>query len=169
MRKSLSIISAVLFIGMLALWIRSYFVMDVIYREVYDHDVSIASEFGTLQLEIDNAHMFGALAHDKVYLGARQMLNLYRASVPFYGFGARIRRSTQLFYVTVPNYSGWQIFIPDWFLAALLMLVPLIYWRKYKIIRHRLLLQCCPHCGYDLRATKSRCPECGREQKGQGS
>jgi hypothetical protein len=53
------------------------------------------------------------------------------------------------------------IFIPYWFFAVTTIPLPLIWARRRR--RERSLRQQgrCPVCGYDLRATPHRCPECG--------
>jgi predicted Zn-ribbon and HTH transcriptional regulator len=64
----------------------------------------------------------------------------------------------------VPQSVRRFIGVPDWLvLAAAGVLPALAYvsasrrWRK----RYRLLHGLCAKCGYDLRATPDRCPECG--------
>jgi len=55
----------------------------------------------------------------------------------------------------------WIFAVPHWFLLALLLPLPLARlghrWRTSKRRRQGL----CENCGYDLRATPERCPECG--------
>ena len=50
---------------------------------------------------------------------------------------------------------------PSWFVAGLLAIVPAVWLRRRRGIRRRCRLGLCPACGYDLRATPDRCPECG--------
>ena len=56
----------------------------------------------------------------------------------------------------------YSVYLPHWFIAILLLLYPLYSvarsvcaWRSNRI-------GCCTVCGYDLRATPDRCPECGK-------
>jgi len=62
-------------------------------------------------------------------------------------------------------YATRKIRLPYWipiFLTALLPLLMLGRWTRTRwqsIRRQRAGL--CPNCGYDLRASKERCPECG--------
>jgi hypothetical protein len=57
--------------------------------------------------------------------------------------------------------SGWRLTLPHWAVAAPLAVLPVVWlvlrWRSRR--RHR--VGCCQKCGYDLRATPDRCPECG--------
>ena len=52
------------------------------------------------------------------------------------------------------------IAVPDWFLLALFALLPLLWLRAAWSRRRRPPPGRCI-CGYDLRASKERCPECG--------
>ncbi|HZL36481.1 MAG TPA: zinc ribbon domain-containing protein [Tepidisphaeraceae bacterium] len=63
----------------------------------------------------------------------------------------------------VPSGSGrtWRIVIPFW-LAALLLVSPVAGWVIVALRRgSRLRRGFCRACGYDLRASAVRCPECG--------
>src|SRR5688500_3993513 len=61
-------------------------------------------------------------------------------------------RVTERFHVLVPY---WAVFT---LMVALMMWPPHLARRMVYQARHRHL---CVYCGYDLRATPARCPECG--------
>jgi hypothetical protein len=59
-----------------------------------------------------------------------------------------------------------EVWIPYWLLAILFAVSPawwLIVTRRRRIQKQRRLNGQCIRCGYDLRATPDRCPECGAE------
>jgi hypothetical protein len=61
-----------------------------------------------------------------------------------------------------------QVTIPFWFPALLLALPPAAWLVARRRRRGQRLRGICTGCGYDLRATPQRCPECGLEVSGAG-
>jgi hypothetical protein len=61
-----------------------------------------------------------------------------------------------------PSLQQWRLVVPYWFVAILSGIHPLRSARAI-ILARRTLPQTakCVRCGYDLRATPERCPECG--------
>ena len=61
------------------------------------------------------------------------------------------------------NTAMYGVAAPLWFVALVLGVVP--GWWLMRILRRRRrgAGSCCRQCGYDLRATPLRCPECGME------
>jgi hypothetical protein len=61
-------------------------------------------------------------------------------------------------------YAQWVA--PFWFIALAAAALPLSWtatrWRSRFRDRRRQNIGLCPACGYDLRASPERCPECGR-------
>ena len=55
--------------------------------------------------------------------------------------------------------SFYALVVPHWFLALLFALLPAV--RLIKRWRNRIPPGNCQKCGYDLRASEDRCPECG--------
>jgi hypothetical protein len=58
-------------------------------------------------------------------------------------------------------YSAHRLYFPHWSLAAIAGILPSMWfwrWRRERVRRKR---GRCLNCGYDLRASPERCPECG--------
>jgi len=65
---------------------------------------------------------------------------------------------------TVNAYFKVLFRVPYWLLAILLAIPPILWSAQFFRLRrrrNRIRNGLCPQCGYDLRATPDRCPECG--------
>jgi hypothetical protein len=68
----------------------------------------------------------------------------------FLGFGADVQLN-----------GGRFINVPYWFLACVAAALPAVAIRRIRARRRIARQGLCPRCGYDLRASPERCPECG--------
>jgi hypothetical protein len=55
----------------------------------------------------------------------------------------------------------FDVVVPWWFIMVLAVIVPALWIRRYRLHRRAVEAGLCVSCGYDLRATPARCPECG--------
>src|SRR5207249_4965257 len=69
----------------------------------------------------------------------------------------RFEQSTSPVY---PN-NSWQLTIAYWLLLPPTLVLPAIAFVRHRRRRRRETSNLCPTCGYDLRASPERCPECG--------
>jgi hypothetical protein len=67
------------------------------------------------------------------------------------------------FSVANPRPGRWWVGVPGWFACAAAATLPALWVRR--ATRRRPGDGCCPACGYDLRATPDRCPECGTSRE----
>jgi hypothetical protein len=72
------------------------------------------------------------------------------------GFGFR---DSSLLYKT--QLLRQELYIPVWFIVVLVSIPLAIEFRSSLKRRRRRIKGLCATCGYDLRSSKDRCPECG--------
>jgi hypothetical protein len=70
-------------------------------------------------------------------------------------------------------YPGWRygnrpihsFYAPHWLLFLITLVLPAVWAIRFRGARNAYRIGLCPICGYDLRATPDRCPECGTVSK----
>jgi len=66
---------------------------------------------------------------------------------------------------THPDAYWFRFMFPIWWISAVSAALPLMWVVHLRKHRWRVAQSVCAHCGYDLRATPGRCPECGNVVK----
>jgi hypothetical protein len=92
-----------------------------------------------------------------IYHSVRERLGLASFSVHYYPL--RVIWFTDLRFSSIGG--GWEIHLPYWLIALTAAALPGVWMARFLRERRLWLRGRCGTCGYDLRATPDRCPECG--------
>jgi hypothetical protein len=145
LRQTALTVSLVCIFASITLWIRGEFTNDELYLNLGHHLIIIGS--------FPN-HIDAILYRKPNYPGP--ILHLYPAIKhidlkPTYW---------QVRAASTP--TSWELAIPWWLILIFALAIPAGAAEKSWRQRRRIKAGQCPACGYDLRATPERCPECGR-------
>jgi hypothetical protein len=174
------VISLLLFVATIVVWVRSYWTSDLV-AETRFRSWQAELNCGQFDLSADLVypirpmlpgnptapiHTGPARAQEATwqFLHADAPANRVLLPKTFFGFGAS--KETAVWFMagsTQPMTSdieGTHWYVPAWSIALLTLPAP-VWW----MIRRRRVFGpgLCSGCGYDLRATPERCPECGKE------
>jgi hypothetical protein len=170
-------LSLLLCIAVGALFIRSYLVSDGAVIQTKSADTSVISNRGILRIRHDElSNGFGGQSSIKgtgwlVEHSAPFVLPAPPTSGPlapvsrrFLGFSWESRQAGQLKQSansTLYWWPYWELKLPHIAVVILLTILPTIAIAHIRNQKRR-AKGLCQFCGYDLRASPARCPECGR-------
>jgi len=162
----LTILSVLLFVATIVLWFRSRTNLDefFIYRPRSFH--YIWSVEGRIYLNRFTARVQYWGGESSMGFGGGELSRLKYGHMPFsHQLGPFAYAS-----VTAPprafGASGFTVMLPHWALLLLFSVPPVLWahrFRKQRSTRFGADQGLCLRCGYDIRATPERCPECGHE------
>lgn len=139
--------------------VRSRFVHDSVAFEVGRKTyiiMSVGGLLGGFQTSKTYASMHGRMHWGRYEVTGHSMLeSASRDPATRHFLGAFFLDSS-----IVPESQKWFA-IRYWHLALLLSLPPTLLIARLLRRRRRVVRGLCTHCGYDLRASPDRCPECG--------
>jgi hypothetical protein len=157
-----TVLSLLLCLAAITLWIRGRTQLDdlSIYRPL--RYINFRSVEGRFQLDFwsASAPFWGR----SIELGGGDLAQLRYGHLPFswevggFAYGGTVEQHGVIV-VTGREFAG-----PAWFVVLALAGLPAVRLRgavKRRRARKRAFRGLCPSCGYDLRATPDRCPECG--------
>ena len=148
-------LSLLLCVGACVVWVRSYSIVDIYQKHRAGRYRQIVSSRGLLLLEVGPTR----LADGSSWTSRR---GAYISLGPVAKVDWRFREFMSLSGTTkgVPQ-RFWQLIAPHWSFALLFGMLPAVWAVVWLRRRRRFGAGRCSACGYDLRATPERCPECG--------
>ena len=178
-------VSLLLCVGTVGVWVRSIWVDDTLcwstdprfageYREK-----TICSARGGMQFSSwrSTGGFTPWIPDDRFFHSSQQATQYPLYKCRFAGFlSSRLGRYSAIGFEVIPEAAGTSKKYPDssvversltlplYFPTLLFALLPAHYFlrfRRRRRIAARLARGCCGGCGYDLRASAGRCPECG--------
>ena len=147
-------VSLVLCVAVCVLWVRSYRFNELVIQSVGHHAFSAYSDRGELRLR---RQPWGGTSAYRRFL-KRDATPGNRLMPPY----AKTRWPGGFWFESEsqPSRSHVVLVVPHWAVATALFVLPgSVVVRRTRAFLRRSRKRC-PACGYDLRATPGRCPEC---------
>jgi hypothetical protein len=167
----LSALSLVLCAATITMWVRSYYVRDdwifrnLVERHATEANFAGSAHYSDVVLDADRGGFWLPWEHQFIS-SDRELPRWEHHSLPSSEtfLGPSLWNRLGFAYHPAPcQLEGGDIAAPAWFIVLLTAVLPVTRIVIWKRRRHRAGL--CPACGYDLRATPERCPECGTVPK----
>jgi hypothetical protein len=158
-----SVLSLLLCAAVCVMWVRSYWVADAWGWARDKRTVQCAVARGRLRVDTTRLAEEGGtwpaswtMSHAEYSAAVDPPTSRLPATVWNLGFAAEHQYRAR-------NFDSRLALVPLWFLTVVLAAVSWGLHRRARRLRRleRLRANRCPTCGYDLRATPQRCPECG--------
>jgi hypothetical protein len=168
----LSALSLVVCLAAAALWLRSYSIKDSAtlswqtrVTSEFSYNFEAESNYGSLRLHLERTPVEEQIERPMLKVenvtAKAEMLGWFWSDglSTFSFFGERSPPPLGIFGT---NHAGRMILIfPHWLPLVLFALLPMGWVFRYQGARRKARMHLCRACGYDLRATPDRCPECG--------
>jgi hypothetical protein len=161
----LTVLSLLLCVAAVVLWVRSLFVFDDSHFLVGDRSLGVGSFRGEISLsQVDAgplAHHFTTEWRTTPVSKIDQSQERLSAQCQWRLLGVGVGR--HVFWAGEPlkPLTNRVLILPYWLLAVVTSAPPAMRGIRLLRARRRVIHSLCPQCGYDLRATPERCPECG--------
>ncbi len=167
--KTVAIVSLMAAVVTVAWCIRSFQVRDTLTLTTGSHTIAIDSSRGLVRIWVTDRPVSGQSTQAShlgwemvapISLGEDLVMGRFKddSLASKLGFGIN---SFSLVGFSAPPIQMWQLLFPQWF-AALLFVLPASSRALLKQRKRRLQPNACVNCGYDLRASGTQCPECGK-------
>jgi hypothetical protein len=170
--NGLAVLSVAFCVAASAMWIRSYLELDDISYSSKWHVHNFSSHRGRAfiqwgwstedMLERASApYRDGGWVWDTAPSGATLGVEPRSRGWKLGGFDCFLWQSRRTNSVGQPAAGEFVLIIPWWFLIVVAALLPIGWLNSACRGKRRARFGQCLYCGYDLRATPDRCPECG--------